>query len=243
MRRRAGACCVQGAAARRTGLGGETAGSTPSPIRAAFPALRVAPVQGWQQAGADMRGCWSGDATRRACVLITGTGQRWRSAGRVNGVSRAHHPRDRPGRECPGQPGERAFAQSRRPDRQAPSPQRQPRGLRLHRTRPAAMADQFRPKTSEGHLCQSDLRFPKLTSNLRAARKMTKARAMAGRCSAVLLQQALLLAVPVALGRGLAFVGILLALGDADLQLHDATVVEIHHQRHQGHALARGRGP
>jgi predicted Zn-dependent protease with MMP-like domain len=57
--------------------------------------------------------------------------------------------------------------------------------------------------------------------------------------SAVLLEQPLLLAVPVALGLGRALVGQLLALGDADLQLGDAAMVEIQHQRHQRHALAR----
>ncbi len=51
-------------------------------------------------------------------------------------------------------------------------------------------------------------------------------------------QQALLLALPVALGLGLALVGHLLALGDADLQLRDALVVEVEHQRHKRHPLA-----
>ncbi|MPL60701.1 hypothetical protein SDC9_06262 [bioreactor metagenome] len=49
--------------------------------------------------------------------------------------------------------------------------------------------------------------------------------------------------VPVALRLGFALVGKLLALGDAKQQLHPALLVEIHLQRHDGHALAPGGIP
>ncbi len=55
---------------------------------------------------------------------------------------------------------------------------------------------------------------------------------------AALLEQALLLAIPVALGRGFALVGDLLALGDADLQLRDSLVVEVKDKGDKGQALA-----
>lgn len=56
-------------------------------------------------------------------------------------------------------------------------------------------------------------------------------------------QQALFLAAPVAGGLRGAFVVVFLALTSRDLELHEAFVVEIHHQRHDGHALAFGRIP
>ena len=58
-----------------------------------------------------------------------------------------------------------------------------------------------------------------------------------------MLEQALLLPTPVALRACLAFVVVLLTFGGGNLQLHKAPVVEIHHQRNKGHAVALGRGP
>src|SRR6056297_3702831 len=55
---------------------------------------------------------------------------------------------------------------------------------------------------------------------------------------AVFLEKPLLLPVPVALGGGLALVVGLLALGDPDLDLGDAAMVEVQDQRHERHALA-----
>ena len=54
-------------------------------------------------------------------------------------------------------------------------------------------------------------------------------------------QQPALLPVPVALLLGFALVVQLLALGQRDLQLRAALGVEVHLERHEGHALARDR--
>lgn len=56
-------------------------------------------------------------------------------------------------------------------------------------------------------------------------------------------QQSGLLATPIAGGLGRAFVLFLFTLGDRDLNFHAALMVEIHHQRHKGHTLARYRIP
>ena len=60
---------------------------------------------------------------------------------------------------------------------------------------------------------------------------------------AVLLQKPCLLAVPVALRGGFAFVGELLAASKTDLQLRDAAMIEVEDQRDDGHALALRRVP
>src|SRR5688572_456360 len=52
-------------------------------------------------------------------------------------------------------------------------------------------------------------------------------------------QQTALLALPVAALLGLALVPLLLALGEAELDLGDAARVEVERERHEGHALAR----
>ncbi len=61
--------------------------------------------------------------------------------------------------------------------------------------------------------------------------------------SIAVAQQPLLLTAPITLGLGLALVVVFLALGGRNLQLHQTTVVKIHHQWHKGHALAFGRIP
>ena len=56
-------------------------------------------------------------------------------------------------------------------------------------------------------------------------------------------QEALFLAAPIALGVRGALVMVFLTLGDPDLELHNAPMVEIHHQRNKRHTLAVGRAP
>src|SRR6056297_2668312 len=56
--------------------------------------------------------------------------------------------------------------------------------------------------------------------------------------SARVLQQPLLLTAPIALGRGFALVVVFFPLGDPDLHLRDALVVEVQNQRNKRHALA-----
>ena len=51
-------------------------------------------------------------------------------------------------------------------------------------------------------------------------------------------KQALLLTAPITLGFRGAFVVVFLTLSDADFQLRYAFVIEVHHNRHKGHALA-----
>jgi len=56
-------------------------------------------------------------------------------------------------------------------------------------------------------------------------------------------QQALFLPAPVAGGLCRAFIVVFLTLTSRDLEFHEAFVVEIHHQRHDGHAFAFGGIP
>ena len=56
-------------------------------------------------------------------------------------------------------------------------------------------------------------------------------------------QQALFLPAPITLGAVGAFVMVLFTLGDANLHLYLAAVIEIHHQRDQGHTLTLGIRP
>src|SRR5690625_2163591 len=56
-------------------------------------------------------------------------------------------------------------------------------------------------------------------------------------------EQPCLVALPVALGLGRAFVGRLLALGDAKQHLRDPALVEIEPERHDRHPLAGRRLP
>src|SRR5262249_3593924 len=68
-----------------------------------------------------------------------------------------------------------------------------------------------------------------------ALRERLRAAAEAG--SAALAHQPRLVALPVARLLGLALVRLLLALGEAELALGDAALVEIERERHQRHAL------
>ena len=65
----------------------------------------------------------------------------------------------------------------------------------------------------------------------------------AGAILITVAQQALLLAAPVAFGVAGALVVVLFTLGRRDFQLHEALVVEVHHERDKRHAIAFGGGP